>query len=69
VGGGTANEKWGLYLIPKRPRVDDGRVHTEGEARFIDTVSYVSNFVGLAKISWNLWLDTVNRQFPKVFGR
>ena len=54
VVGNNGGQRWGLYRIPDRPKIRDGKLHTEGEERFIDTVTFAGEFVELGKLAWQL---------------
>ncbi len=69
VDVGTPQEKWGLYRIPRELRRLNGKVHVMGEESFIDTVTFVDEFVKLAETSVALWTEIRNRQYPKLFKR
>ena len=65
-----ARRKWGLYLIPKRPVKDaNNMIDIEPDARFLETVWGVDQFVDLAQTAVRLWAEIRNRQFVKIFGR
>lgn len=66
---GKKIQEWGLYLVPRNFQRDiaRGKVHTED--RFINTVGNVDLFVNLAEEAVQLWVETRNRQYPKVFNR